>query len=406
MFTYKSITLAIFLSIFIYLEFIYISYNTLNTFFALGGFYLLFKLSKKELFGSGFLIGILWFWWLGYSFIYYELHYLIPIVILGIGIVYGILFYFGGLFDNLIYKVFYFFMLSFIEPFGFNWFKIELPLVNSYFSNDKTTFLIILVVSAVLIYFQKKNNKIGMIIYSISLIFLYIINQSVSKSNISQPNLKIYMQETDVSQDKKWDKKYKKEIIRDNIINIDNAIKKNYDLIIFPETSFPILLNKQKDLKNILLEKSKKISIILGALYKKDGLYYNSTYFFQDEQMIVAHKVVLVPFGEAVPLPQKIRDWINNMFYNGAKDYETAQNPTTFNIKNVNFRNAICYEATTDTIYQNLDTPYVIATSNNAWFTPSHQPILQKLLLKYYAKKYNLLIYNVTNKSKSGIIHP
>jgi hypothetical protein len=28
------------------------------------------------------------------------------------------------------------------------------------------------------------------------------------------------------------------------------------------------------------------------------------------------------------------------------------------------------------------------------------------LLLRYYAKKYNLVIYNVTNKSKSGIIAP
>lgn len=406
MFTYKSVILSIFLSLFIYLEYIYVSYATLNTFFAFGGFYLLFKLSKKELFGSGFLIGILWFWWLGYSFIYYELIYLIPFVIVGIGTLYGILFYFGGLFDNLIYRVFYFFILSYIEPFGFNWFKIELPLINSYFSSDKITFLIILVFTAALIYFQKRNNKIGIVIYSVCLILLYIFNQSATKPNIFEPNLKIYMKEKDIAQDKKWDLEYKNEIIRDNINDINNAIKRNYDLIIFPETAFPILLNKQKDIKDILLEKSKDISIVLGSLYEKDGLYYNSTYLFQNEQITVAHKVVLVPFGEAVPLPQKIRDMINDIFYNGAKDYETAKNPTTFNIKNVNFRNAICYEATTDIIYQNLDTPYVIAISNNAWFMPSIQPILQKLLLKYYAKKYNLLIYNVTNKSKSGIIHP
>jgi apolipoprotein N-acyltransferase len=166
------------------------------------------------------------------------------------------------------------------------------------------------------------------------------------------------------------------------------------------------VLNKNDYLKNLLLEKSKDISIIAGSLYKKDGLYYNSTYFFQDKKMQVAHKVVLVPFGEAVPLPEKIRDWINNTFYNGAKDYEVALSPTTFEIKGEKFRNAICYEATTDEIYKNLDTNKVIAISNNAWFTPSTQPALQRLLLRYYAKKYNLVIYNVTNKSKSGIIAP
>ena len=127
---------------------------------------------------------------------------------------------------------------------------------------------------------------------------------------------------------------------------------------------------------------------------------------FDKGDIKVAHKVVLVPFGEAVPLPAKIRDIINDTFYGGAKDYETAKEATTFTIKGEKFRNAICYEATTDKVYENLDTNYVIATSNNAWFTPSIEPTLQKLLLKYYAKKYNLVIYSVTNKSKSGIITP
>ena len=55
-------------------------------------------------------------------------------------------------------------------------------------------------------------------------------------------------------------------------------------------------------------------------------------------------------------------------------------------------------ETTTNNIYKDLDTTFVIAISNNAWFTPSIQPTLQKLLMKYYAYKYNLYFYNVTNK--------
>jgi len=97
-------------------------------------------------------------------------------------------------------------------------------------------------------------------------------------------------------------------------------------------------------------------------------------------------------------------DFINDTFFDGANDYSKASNPTTFTIKGVKFRNAICYEATTDDIYQNLDTPFVIASSNNAWFTPSTQPTLQKLLLRYYAKKYGLVIYHATNKSQNMIV--
>jgi len=396
MFSFKSIILSISMSLFIYLEYLGLTNYFVNTIMGLFSFYILFTLNKKELFYAGFLIGILWFWWIGYSFIYYNLLYLIPFVLIGIGLMYGILFYIGGLVDNLLYKIAYFFILSFINPFGFNWFILELPFINSYLGTSKIDLFVILAATSVLIYFQNQNKfKIGILFYSISLISLSIFNKPIL--NTEPSNLKIKMQNTSISQAKKWDKKYRDIILKDNFDNIKIAIENKYELIIFPETSFPIVLNHQKFIQQELLNYSKDISIVLGALYEKDGLLYNSSYLFENGEMKIANKVVLVPFGEAVPLPEKLRDIINNTFYNGAKDYETAKEPTTFNIKGTKFRNAICYEATTDEIYKKLDTPYVIAISNNAWFTPSHQPILQKLLMKYYAYKYNLYIYNVTN---------
>ncbi len=48
----------------------------------------------------------------------------------------------------------------------------------------------------------------------------------------------------------------------------------------------------------------------------------------------------------------------------------------------------------------------MIATSNNAWFTPSIEPTLQKLLLKYYAKKYDVTIFHSINGSENYTIRP
>jgi len=397
MFTTKSIISSISLSLFIYLEYFNLSNILINTIISLYGFYLLFTLNKKELFSTGFLTSILWFWWISYSFIYYDLTYLIPLVLIGIGTIYGILFYFAGVIDSLLFRVIYFFSLSFINPFNFNWFKLELPFINSYLGTSKIDFFIILASSAMLIYFQKQNKfKAGIILYIIGLTILSIINKPILNTVPSELN--ILIQNTNISQKEKWNKNNRNKILNENFNNIENAINSNYDLIIFPETSFPIVLNHQKKIEEKLLKYSKNISIVLGALYEKDKLLYNSSYLFQDGIITVANKVVLVPFGEAVPLPEVLRDIINNTFYNGAKDYETAEKPTTFNIKDIKFRNAICYEATTDEIYKNLDTSYVIAISNNAWFTPSIQPTLQDLLIKYYSSKYNLYIYSVTNQ--------
>lgn len=395
MFSKKSIILAILFSLFIYSEYFGVSNKLINSIAILYSYYLIFRLDKKELFGSGFIIGLLWFWWMGYSFIYYDLSYLIPIILVAVASAYGLLFYLGGIFNNILYRLIYFIAFSYLEPFGFNWLKLELPLIDSYFGTSKIEFIILLSLSAYLAY-SKIIKKRDVAIYTIALIGLYFFHH-LNTPILKKSDLKINLNNTNIAQEIKWDNRYLPKILQDNLANIEKSIKAKDDIIIFPETSFPLILNRQPKLLDMLLEYSNDISIVLGALYEKDGFIYNSTYLFENNKMQIANKVVLVPFGEAVPLPKLLRDFINDSFYGGAEDYKTAKKPTTFTIKGVKFRNAICYEATTDKIYENLDTSYAIATSNNAWFIPSIQPTLQKLLLRYYSDKYHIYIYSVTN---------
>jgi apolipoprotein N-acyltransferase len=396
-FIYTKLLLPVLLSFFIYSSYFEIlNYQFLFTITALASYFLFFKLNKKDLFYSGFLVGILWFWWIGLSFKYYDLSYLIPIVIVGIGLVYGGIFYLVGISNHLFYRAIAIIAISFIEPFGFGWFKLELPLIDSYINSDKISFIFLIVLSFISVKFYNKSKKISILFY-ISAIGCLIYNHTYSVTDIAPIKLKIYKYNTNIPQDKKWDNNYKDNILKENLNQINYAISKDYDLIIFPETAFPLVLNKQEYLIYELKQKSKHISIILGSLYQKDGLYYNSAFLFQNNSMKVAHKVVLVPFGEAVPLPEKIRDFINNTFYNGASDYETAKKPTTFNVKDEKFRMAICYEGTTDTIYQNLDTNNAIIISNNGWFMPSIEPVLQNKLIKYYKNKYKLNVISVDN---------
>lgn len=388
-----SFLIAILFSSSIYLEHFGISNILLNSLIGLFSIYLLLTVSKQSLFYIGFFIGILWFWWIGYSFIYYDLIFLIPLVLIAIGLVYGLLFYFTAFYNCLIYRVSTLFLLSFIYPFGFNWFKMELLFINSLFGIQKIDLAIILITIAIFIHYKK---------FILLLPLLASINYNIP--NIEIPNISIDMPQYNIPQDQKWIKSNRNNIINQNLENIDNAISKGYKIIILPETAFPMYLNMDSKTMDILKNKSKQITIITGALEYKNKQFYNATYMFQDTRVTIAHKVVLVPFGEAVPLPQLLRDWINNSFYNGAKDYSIATQATTFDIKSLKFRNAICYEATTDKIFENLDTTYMIAISNNAWFTPSIEPSLQNLLLKYYAKKYNVIIYHNSNMSQNKII--
>jgi apolipoprotein N-acyltransferase len=184
---------------------------------------------------------------------------------------------------------------------------------------------------------------------------------------------------------------------------IQNAIDEDYEVIVFPESVFPLYMNENQKIIDRLLKYSQDITIVAGSLYRDKGNNYNVTYMFQNGKYEMAKKLVLVPFGEYVPLPKFAQNIINDMFFAGQADFVTAEKPTDFIIKGVKFRNAICYEATCQEIYEG-DVSYVIAISNNAWFAPSIEPTIQKLLMRYYARKNATTIYHSANYKGTGIV--
>ncbi len=397
-------------SSFIYFAYLDFEAKFLNTITAFIAFYLILTISRTALFYAGFFIGVLWFWWVGISVIHYDLPQMIPVVVLGFGLGYALIFLATSIRDKVLIRATLFFGLSFIAPLNFNWLKPELLLVDSFFNIDKLSFAAILI-SIVLFEMLKTysfrlkqfslKDDLKKFLFIIPLVFAFDYSTPKEQELLS---VDIDLPAFNIEQDKKWDRNYLSEIIDINLNTIDKSIENRYDVVVLPETAFPMILNRYDELLEILKEKSQNIAIITGALHSEDGLY-NATYFFNKGEMQIAHKVVLVPFGEEVPFPKVIRDWINDTFYGGAEDYKTADKPTDFIVDGVKFRNAICYEATTDTLYEG-NPKYMIAMSNNAWFTPSTEPTLQKLLFKYFAKKYDTTIYASNNKSENYIVTP
>lgn len=395
----KAFFTALCLSAFIYLDYFELNIKFINSLFAFFGIYHFIQLSKKELFFTGFFIGILWFYWISFSFIYYELPYLIPFVILGVGLIYGLVFLALGFLslDTMLLKAGLFVLLSFVEIFEFNWFKPELMMVDTYFTSDFYLFCAF-VLCVYLFVILKKQYKLLPLLALFALSFLPL---HVEKKDAP---IDIKISEIYIKQDVKWDKKYKREVINYNLSLIHQAISEQRELVILPESAFPTYLNLDLPLMDELQNLSHKIVIFTGALSVQNNRILNSSYLFKEGEVEIAHKYILVPFGESIPLPKFARDLINKLFFNGAEDYESAKAPHDFVINGIKFRNAICFEATKDALFEG-NPRYMIAISNNAWFSPSIEPTLQNLLLKYYARKYNTTIYHSANGGLSGIIH-
>ncbi len=361
---------------------------------AISGFFLL---NEKELFWFGAFSGILWFYWVGFSLYYYELLWLAPLLLAFAFFYYGLLFWLVGFLSQ---KLFWLriiivaFIFDYLAPLGFDWLRPEIVYSGSLFGASKLELIAILLGISMAV----KMKSFLKLTALLPLAFAISVNVQTKEL----PPLKISLTKTSVEQNEKWDEKFKLQITAQNINTINKAISKGYDVVVLPETAFPYFLNLAPDVIELLKEKSLGIAIIAGALKLDGNTTYNSTYLFKNGEMFIFDKVVAVPFGEVNPLPKFMSKIVNDLFFGGAEDYKTADKPSDFEIKQTPFRNAICYEATSERMYEGSP-KYMIAISNNAWFVPSPEPTIQQMIIKHLSKKYGTIVYHSVNKSETSI---
>jgi apolipoprotein N-acyltransferase len=389
------LTAALF-SAFIYFEYFGISNKLINTLFGLSALALLLTIAKKAVLVAGFFIGLFWFYWIGYSFKYQGVGYMEPIITFSFGILYLLFFAPLAFTDKPYIRALLLFGLSFIEPLGWNWMKIELLFVNSYIGVYKYQLFAVLLALSLPSLIKNKTYK-----FLPLLLLVFAFNYGYPKQ--ADAPLKIKLVQTQIPQDIKWKREALAPTVFMTFQEIQKAIDEGYDIIVLPESVFPLFMNKTPKLIENLKKFSKKITIVAGSLLSENGLNYNVTYIFNKGKYQVAKKLILVPFGEYIPLPKFAQKFINDTFFSGASDFVTAKKPTDFTVKGIKFRNAICYEATCKELYSG-NVKYMIAISNNAWFTPSIEPTLQKLLLQYYARKNGVTIYHAANIRGTGVI--
>jgi apolipoprotein N-acyltransferase len=333
------------------------------------------------------------------SFRYYGFPWGIPIGVLSIAMVYGVWFYaiaklaylFGAK-NSIWIRALLLLIASYIHPFGFDWFKPELMFVESYIGIQKWQFGVVLMAISLSIYYRRA-------IYLPLILLAY--NPSIA--HITTPPPHISLINTDISIDDKWNSELLSMQINLVKDKIKDAIGEGKKIIIFPESILPIYLNREPELLEYFRDSSKSIAIVVGALSYEDKIPRNSTYIFDNSSLLIANKVILVPFGESNPLPDWLGKIVNDIFYDGAVDYMASSKISDYTIDGITYRNAICYEGCSETLY--IDNPKkMIIISNNNWFTPSIQPTEQRLLLEYYSRKYGTTIYHSINGSMGYVV--
>ncbi|MDQ7066628.1 MAG: hypothetical protein Q9M40_00685 [Sulfurimonas sp.] len=202
---------ALFFSAFIYLEHFELTNKLLNTLLGVTSLALFLYIPKKSILVAGFSIGILWFYWIGYSFEYQGVGYMTPIITLAFGFIY-LLFFLPLYFTNKAYiRAILLFALSFIEPFDWNWLQIELIFVESYIGIFKyQLFLLLLALSLPQLVEDNKYKFLPLVL------LLATFNYSPLVQKL--PPLKIKLITTDIKQEYKWTREALKPTIRDDFL--------------------------------------------------------------------------------------------------------------------------------------------------------------------------------------------
>lgn len=400
-----------------YLDWLGLVNYFINTLLGLSALYLLLITNKKVWVWTGFGIGLFWFWWIGISFKNYDMAWAIPFPIIGLGLIYMIVFwgtlslveFFGRFLPmkqrqrrgyestgfEMVAKALILLLLSYLHPFGFDWFKPELMLTNSYLGIEKWQFALVLL-ALILSHYKKQ------LLYLFIIVFAYPFGAHFQETTTINPKITLHNTYTSVKD--KWNDDLKSQHVNDVFTAIQEAIDQKQTVIVFPESIFALFVNMQPKIMENLLYYSNDIVIVVGGLYWDKDIPRNSTYIFQQGSYQIANKVKLVPFGEENPLPSWMGKWLNKIFFDGAPDYVASADFTDYVIDGVTYRNAICFEATSEKLYEGVP-KNMIVLSNSGWFTPSIEPTQQKILLQYYSKKYGTTIYHAVNMSDSYIIH-
>lgn len=353
---------------------------------------------KERRLSFGFFVGVLWFYWIGLGLRYFDLFFLIPFVVLAIGWFLAIVFYVGLFCECFVGRFVFLLALSYFTPLGFDWLVPESLLAYSYFGVDKLSFAFVLLALWGVVEL-KKWSKI------LILPLLFFAFEVPSSESIAQlPKIKLV--QSHIPQDFQWRFAHMSDVFNQYLeVEIPQAIEQGYDVVVLPESALYASVDFE-NLRERLLVLSQDIVIITGALRMDENQaqakYFNTAYIFSQGRESFVDKVRLVPFGEYIP-PFLLS--FAQMFVPDIESFTAGDKYEYFEIDGMRFKNAICYEGTSKEFYS--DSPqYVMMISNNAWFVPSLEPVLQKNLLKYYARLHKSVIFHASNLSPGAIILP
>jgi len=208
-----------------------------------------------------------------------------------------------------------------------------------------------------------------------------------------------------------------------------SAKDKSVDLVVWPETMIPGILNIDPDLTGrkidilsqltaVQLAQDLGANLLLGGiaitLTGEQQIYYNSAYYYDRLGSLVGRydKIHLVPFGEFTPL----KDYFP--FLAGLVPYETGlthgKNRTLFSLDTatngrITFGVSICYEDTVPSLMRRFrkdGAEFMLNITNDGWFRNSAELDQHLAIMVFRAVENRISLARAANTGISAFVAP
>ena len=183
------------------------------------------------------------------------------------------------------------------------------------------------------------------------------------------------------------------------------------DLIVWPETAVPSLLNTADRALGFIADAAQGVPVVLGIQRREAGQYFNSLIHLDDQGQVagVYDKHHLVPFGEYIPLaPLATRLGIAGLAQRAEGGYAAGPGPELMSLPLGNALPLICYEAVfpQDTRIRGARPDFLMQITNDAWFGQRSGPYQHLAQAQMRAIEQGLPLLRAANTGVSAMIDP
>lgn len=217
-----------------------------------------------------------------------------------------------------------------------------------------------------------------------------------------------------ISQDRKWDKRFQDEVI-DTYKRLSlKAMDDSPDIIVWPESALPFLYGYEVSLTEEFLDFQSRLGtyLLFGSVVLKDikddkPLLSNSAILLSSEGKVISiyDKIHLVPYGEYVPL-RRFFPFINKLVV-GIGDFVPGEEYVVMKTPFADIGNLICYEIIFPGLvrkFANDGADVLMTITNDAWFGKTSAPYQHFSKAVFRAVENRTPVIRAANTGVSGFI--